>query len=389
MFSHLQIYDGRERAVVGAADVALRAMAPFVRLLRRRSDGAPKRILLLRLERIGDLLMALDAIADVVAGAPAAEIDLVVGSWNAAVAGAIRGVHRVETLDAGWLARDGEGLDLPQLLGRARRWRERQYDLAINFEPDIRTQLLLGVSGAARLVGFASGGGGPLLDVALAFNPRDRTSDNARRLVASALEVPCSANTARLDIPPAARDRARELLPGSGLPLVGVHVSGGREIKQWPVERFAEVAARLARERDATIVLTGSPVDEPLVHLARQRLRTLRIADLSGALDLLTLAAVLERLDLLVTGDTGPMHLAAAVGTPVVAVFGPSDPNRYAPRGERHRVVRVDLPCSPCNRIRRPPSRCAGHTPECLASIDVDRVFDAAVQTLSAAVPAT
>jgi ADP-heptose:LPS heptosyltransferase len=83
------------------------------------------------------------------------------------------------------------------------------------------------------------------------------------------------------------------------------------------------------------------------------------------------------------------MHLAAAVGTPVVAVFGPSDPNRYAPRGERHRVVRVDLPCSPCNRIRRPPSRCAGHTPDCLASIDVDRVFEAAVQTLSAAVPAT
>jgi ADP-heptose:LPS heptosyltransferase len=389
MFSHLQIYDRRERAVVGAADLALRAMAPLVRLLRRTSHGAPKRILLLRIERIGDLLMALDAIADVAAAAPGAEIDLVVGSWNASLARAIRGVHRIETLDARWLARDGEGLDLPQLLRRASKWRERQYDLAINFEPDLRTQLLLATSGAARLVGFASGGGGPLLDVALAFNPRDRTGDNARRLVAAALEVPSAAHSARLEIPPAARERARELLHGSSLPLIGVHVSGGREIKQWPVDRFAELSARLARERGATIVLTGSPVDAALVHLARQRLRSLRTVDVSGALDLVTLAAVLERLDLFVTGDTGPMHLAAAVGTPVVAVFGPSDPNRYAPRGERHRVVRVDLPCSPCNRIRRPPSRCAGHTPDCLASIDVDRVFEAAVQTLSAAVPAT
>jgi ADP-heptose:LPS heptosyltransferase len=106
----------------------------------------------------------------------------------------------------------------------------------------------------------------------------------------------------------------------------------------------------------------------------------------SGAIDLVTLAAVLERLDVFVTGDTGPMHLAAAVGTPVVAVFGPSDAARYAPRGNRHRVVRIDLPCSPCNRIRRPPARCVGHTPDCLSGIDVQRVLEAAELALSAAV---
>jgi ADP-heptose:LPS heptosyltransferase len=389
MFPHLQIYDRRERAVVGAADLALRMTAPLIGLLRQRPSGAPKRILLIRIERIGDLLMTLEAITDVVRAAPEAEIDLVVGSWNASLAKAIPGIRRVETVDAAWLARDDEGLDLLQLLGRARKWRQRRYDLAINFEPDIRTHLLLAASGAGRLVGFASGGGGPLLDVALPFDPRTRTSDNARRLVAAALSVPTAAHTARLEIPPAARERSRELLQSSSLPLIGVHVSGGREIKQWPVERFADVASRLARERGATIVLTGSPSDEALVHIAQRRLRSFKVVDVSGALDLLTFAAVLQRLDLFITGDTGPMHLAAAMGTPSVAVFGPSDPIRYAPRGERHRVVRVDLPCSPCNRIRRPPSRCVGHTPDCLASIDVDRVFEAAVQALGAAVPAT
>ncbi len=84
-------------------------------------------------------------------------------------------------------------------------------------------------------------------------------------------------------------------------------------------------------------------------------------------------AAILAQLDVLVTGDTGPMHLAAAVGTPVVAVFGPSDPARYATRGPADRVVRIDLPCSPCNRIRRPPERCVGHTPDCLAGVTCGR----------------
>jgi ADP-heptose:LPS heptosyltransferase len=114
-----------------------------------------------------------------------------------------------------------------------------------------------------------------------------------------------------------------------------------------------------------------------------------RVVDAAGGDDLLRSAALLAQLDLLVTGDTGPMHLAAAVGTPVVAVFGPSDPARYAPSGPHDRVVRVDLPCSPCNRIRQPPARCVGHTPDCLAGVTVDAVYDAAAGALAAAAAAT
>jgi ADP-heptose:LPS heptosyltransferase len=66
----------------------------------------------------------------------------------------------------------------------------------------------------------------------------------------------------------------------------------------------------------------------------------------------------------------------------VVAVFGPSDPRRYSPAGAADRIVRIDLPCSPCNRIRLPPVRCAGHTPDCLARIPADAVFEAALSVL-------
>jgi ADP-heptose:LPS heptosyltransferase len=133
------------------------------------------------------------------------------------------------------------------------------------------------------------------------------------------------------------------------------------------------------------MVLTGAAADRALVDSLKRTLPPANVVDVAGHADLLTLAAILERVELLVTGDTGPMHVAAAVGTPVVAVFGPSDPVRYAPRGPLDRVVRVDLPCAPCNRIRLPPARCAGHTPDCLALVSSDSVFTAAVTVLDAA----
>jgi lipopolysaccharide heptosyltransferase II len=382
VFDHLQIYDRRERALVGIVDIALQGVGLVGKTMRPRGQWPPRRILLLRLERIGDLVMALEAIEDVRHAAPAAEIDLVVGSWNDALARRIKGIARVETLDAAWLSRDGAGLPMRALVRRARAWRQRRYDLGVNFEPDLRSNFLLAESRAARTAGFSSGGGGGLLDVALRYDPRAHTASNAQRLVAAVMDVPPRLTPARIELAAEERRRARERIGAARGPVVGVHVSGGRAIKQWDPERFRELALRLARARGATIVLTGSAGDRALVEPVARALADLAVVDLAGALDLPGLAAVLEQLDVFVTGDTGPMHVAAAVGTPVVAIFGPSDPARYAPRDAIHRIVRVDLPCSPCNRIRLPPDRCAGHIPDCLTGIDVEMVFRAVEATL-------
>ena len=338
--------------------------------------------------------MALPAIRDVRSLAPTSEIDLVVGSWNASLAQAIPFVTRVMTLDARWLGRDGGGQGLPALMKEARRWRRHQYDLAINFEPDVRSNLLLALAGAAWTVGWKSGGGGPVLDVSADFDPRTHTIANARRLVRTAFDR-TAAESARplLTIPDAAvraaSDRLGTNTSRSG-PRIGMHVSGGRAIKQWDLDRFAEVAARLIDTRRATIVLTGSPADRPLVDRVTRALAPRPIIDATGNIDLLEVAALLQHHDLFVTGDTGPMHLAYTVGTPVVAVFGPSAPQRYGPMGPfdaaqdrpADRIVRVDLPCSPCNRSRQPPSRCVGHTPDCLTGVSADAVFDAALAVL-------
>ena len=385
--SRLHIYDRRERALVAGADRLLGFSAALARpFRRRRAPTSARRILLLRLERIGDLLMALPAMADVRAAAPSARIDLVVGSWNADLARAIEPVNGVQMLDARWLAREGEGLGVRTLIRAARRWRAADYDLAINFEPDIRSNMLLAASGAAWTAGYRSGGGGALLDLALDYDPRAHTTDNARRLVAAVFGKARRDDPSRaLVVPEEAHTNAARRLSSARGTLIGLHVSGGRPIKQWDPERFADVARRLVAGGDATIVLTGSAADRPLVDRVKQHLPAGRAIDVAGDVDLLTLAGILARLDVLITGDTGPMHLATAVDTPVVAVFGPSDPVRYGPRGPANRIVRVDLPCAPCNRIRLPPDRCTGHTPDCLALVTADHVFTAVRSVLDAA----
>lgn len=383
MTARLNIEQPRERALVTAADVLLAPLS-LRRVFATAGHPPPRRILCFRLERIGDLLMTGPALAELRALAPQASIDLAVGSWNREIAAAIPEVDGIEIMDADWLARGGTGYSPLGLARRAARWRSRRYDLAINFEPDIRTNIALAAAGARRSVGFASGGGGALLDLALDYDVTAHTIDNARRLVHAAMAgAPEAAARWALRIPEQARADASSLLArfAGGL-TVGMHVSGGRAIKQWPETGFREVAERLVHDRSAAVVLTGTPADRAQLEGVMAALPPHRVLDLSGDASLLRAAAVIAQLDLLVTGDTGPMHLANAVGTPVVAVFGPSDPRRYAPQGPRDLVVRIDLPCSPCNRIRQPPARCVGHTPDCLSGISAADVLAAIDETL-------
>ena len=120
----LQIHDPRERLAVAAADAGLRLAALF--RARRRPPAADgiRRILVLRIERIGDLLMSFPALHALRAGAPRAEIDLVVGSWNRSLAGLIPGISRIDTMDVPWLARGATGAGWAALIRQARGWRD-------------------------------------------------------------------------------------------------------------------------------------------------------------------------------------------------------------------------------------------------------------------------
>jgi len=384
--SGLQVYNPRERALVGAADLVLRPLAWFLPA-RAASPGPAERVLILRLERIGDLLMARDAIADARAMFPTAKIDLAVGSWNLELARLIPGIDDIHVADVPWLARNGAGDSWSTLRRKTKDWKRLRYDLVINIEPDIRSNYLAWRTRAPRRVGYWTGGGGPFLTDALAYEPGRHVSENARRIVAIAASANGPAKGRLEPAPPlrpsvAALSKVATMLRTAARPLIGVHVSGGRESKQWHLDRFAGTATELARATNGTIVLTGSPDDRSLVDRVKRDLAGTKHIDVAGSLTIPELAALLSQLDVLVTGDTGPMHLAAAVGTPVVALFGPSDPSRYGPIGSPSRVLRVQLPCSPCGQVRLPPERCRGHVPDCMDGIQVARVVAATLDLL-------
>ena len=331
---------------------------------------------------------------------PGAEIDLAVGSWNLPIAKLIPGVSHIQVADVPWLARGGDGDAWPALVGKARSWRQRHYDVVVNFEPDIRSNFLAWLTGAPRRHGYWTGGGGAWLTHADAYAATDHVGVNATRLIAGAAKrsaptPPTPALTVphrerRLQLPPEAKARAHEILSAARRPVIAVHVSGGRPSKQWHLDRFAAVARELAQRRGASILLTGSDTDRQFVDTVRGHLAgdpAISVIDVAGALDLVELAAVLSHVDVLITGDTGPMHLASAVGTPLVALFGPSDPRRYGPTSPRQHVLRIDLPCSPCGQVRLPPERCRGHVPDCLDGISVKTVVAAALNLLDNAAP--
>jgi ADP-heptose:LPS heptosyltransferase len=400
----LQIGNPRERAAVATADAALRLVRAARRRRVRPAAGEVRRILVLRLERIGDLVMSLPAFHAIRARAPRARIDLVVGSWNAPIARLVDGIDTVETMDAPWLARHAGGAGWPALLRQAHGWRARRYDLAINLEGDIRSNLLMSRSGAAWCVGFGMAGGGPLLDDDVLFDPRSHTAVNGVRLVRAGvgetpgrqawplegLDAAMHLPRAGLAVPPEAFEEADAMLRDvaawpAGRPLVGLHIGAGRAVKEWPAARMAEVGAWAALERGAALVLTGTGADRDAATEVRRLLPAeAAVLDTVGVAPLLPLMALLTRLSLFITPDTGPMHLAAVLGTPLVALFGPSSPERWGPLSPNARVVRTDLPCSPCNRIRNPPARCQGRTPDCMDGILVRQVIEAAEALLPA-----
>jgi len=173
-----------------------------------------------------------------------------------------------------------------------------------------------------------------------------------------------------------AEEKLKQLGLLDGRPLIGMNPGATYGLaKCWYPERFGELGKRLREKWKASILLFGkaeekSTQQEILRHLGEGGF------DLAGKTNLLQLAAILERCQTLVTNDTGTMHVAAAIGTPVVAIFGPTDPVTTGPWGEGHRVVRREISCSPCLKRTCPIDH------RCMREITVDEVEEIVDQRL-------
>jgi heptosyltransferase-2 len=146
--------------------------------------------------------------------------------------------------------------------------------------------------------------------------------------------------------------------------------------KRWPAERYAEVASKLAKERNARVYVTGLPQERDVAQAVCDAGGP-AFHNAAGEMTLRQLMAFLQRCNLYLTNDSGAMHIGAALGTPLIAVFGSTDWVTTAPLSERARIVRVDTPCAPC-LLRHCP---IDH--RCMNDVHPAAVYDAATQLLS------
>ncbi|MBW2675608.1 MAG: lipopolysaccharide heptosyltransferase II [Deltaproteobacteria bacterium] len=335
-------------------------------------------ILIVKLSAIGDVIHTLPLLAALRKRYPDAHITWAIEEASADIITGHPCLDRaLVSRRKKWLGNLRALRDVKKTIGEIRSFvatlRDRKYDLVVDFHGLLKSSIVVLLSGGRRRVGYDS-----MQELSgLFLNDKvyedmekhavDRYLDLVRHLGADT-DTP----EFHIHIEEENQRRVEHLLEEHGInpkdPFVSVNPVALWDTKMWEDSKFAELCDRIVGELKLPVVFTGGTDRETVGHI--RSLMQLPSVDLTGRTTLRDLAYLYERSSLVVTTDSGPMHVAAAVGTPTVALFGPTDPARTGPYGEGHTIVRKDLPCSPCFL-----KRCA--TRRCMEAISVEEVFQA------------
>ncbi len=348
-------------------------------------------ILIVKMSALGDVVHTLPALTALRRAYPSAFIAWVVEAAAAPLVLGHTALDKVlvwprrEFTDA---LRSGQWLRALGLFSDfMRELRSVRYDMVLDFQALLKSSVWVVAARGARKIGFGHGmhhseGSHLFLNERVKAVSMETHALDRGLMLLEAVGISRGPVVYDLPITAEAHRRACGLLLGAGVSqenrYIAIHPMPRWPTKQWYPERFAAVADAL-RESGLKVVFTGSKDDRPSVDEIFDRLQG-PAARLDGKLDLKALSAVFQRATVVLSTDTGPMHIAAAVDTPVVAVFGPTAPNRTGPYGSGHKVVRAGVECSPCFSRRCPSS--AEENMACMKGIEVDEVVRAVLETL-------
>lgn len=332
---------------------------------------SPQRILIIKPSAIGDIVHALPVLPRLRRKWPQAKLSWLV---TPACAGMVERHPLIDEVILFQRKRFGRGWYNPaamfDLAGFILELRRRQFDLVIDLQGLFRSAWVSRASGAPRRVGFSNA-----RELAPVFYT-DRvdcswTNDHAveRYLkVASYLGCP----SGQVDFSFAVDDDDRRFVEQAiprGEKFAVLMPGTNWSTKRWPVERFAALVAPLRDRFGLETVVAGAPADRAITRQIPAKF------DLTGKTNLRQVVALLERAKLVVANDTGPMHVAAALGIPLVAPYGPTEPGRTGPFGRADSVIRLNLPCSPCY------SRTCSHR-SCMQWLEIDPILQLAHEQL-------
>ena len=354
--------DGSEDYAVEAEPVEL--LQPGYPLIDR---DRVRRILVAKLDHIGDFITALPALQRLRHGFPQARITLLAGAAGVALADLSPAIDDVEAF---------EFFDTKSATGRrplgpgaydalAARLTPRQFDLAIDLRVHSDTRHVLRHTGAALCAGFDHGARFPWLDIAVTWDGDPKLADKRTQIADTLLRLADAVVNAAADTAPAlnradpagAVATLRRRLHAAGAPagfaarpIVCLHPGAGTALKQWPAADFAGLIALLLADHDVSIVLIGA-ADETAIaaEVAALAGRPEAVLSLAGTVSLAELPTLLAGCVLFVGNDSGPKHLAAALGVATVGVHaGQVDAAEWGPSGPRAIAVRRRMTCGPC-----------------------------------------
>jgi len=322
------------------------------------------KILFFKAGAIGDFLQSLPALRALKKKFPSAHVDVVVSSG---IEQLIQGTDIANTIYI--YDKEAFKTNIIDFVSFGLRLRKERYDLFVDMQSSTRSLILRRLSGASRV---------------LVYRKQKKVKPGERRLHAAEnfmeairpLGITDAVDRIRLPLKPGEGAGVDRFLTERGInkdkPLIALNcgVGSARPSRNWFPERFTILADRLISDLGAEVVFVGGREDRELVDSVMARMKR-KAVSAAGELPIARTAALLARCKCLVSSDTGPLHLATAVQTAVVGLFGSTDPRRTGPVGPGHTVLLKKLPCVPCED-----KHCPFGTRKCMADITVEEVFE-------------
>ncbi|MCE9615798.1 MAG: glycosyltransferase family 9 protein [Lentisphaerae bacterium] len=326
-------------------------------------QGPCSRILIVKLSSLGDIVHALPAVHNL-RMATGATVDWAVQSEYVDLVRCVEGIRRVIPTERHAFMRHAPGL-----------WRDlrlERYDLVVDLQGLLKSAIVARMARGGMRIGPSFQREGTRLFYHRIAGPRDV----ARHAVEQNLDVIPALGLARCTPAFSLRFPAAPL--AAGALHVGLLPVSRWPSKNWPAAHFATLAKLLLADARVTVYLMGGRGDAAVCAHIAAGLDPARVQMLAGRQSLIELGSALQAMDLLVSNDSGPVHMAAAVGTPTLVLFGPTDATRTGPYGAGHRVLRAPPPCFPCYE-----RQCQRHGGACLERLAPEAVNQIAREMLA------
>ena len=314
---------------------------------RLPKDFVPERILVIKLDHIGDVLLATPVFSNLRRAYPNAELHALTGAWSRVVLEKHPDVNNVVEYNSPAFCRTGQPTSLRETFNLYRQLHRQKYDLIVELRSDWRTVWFAFLRLTPKRLSRAA------LQVAnkLGFAQFSGTHETTRNLdVLRQVGIPTPVQTAIFSVTTEDKKWASDFLATYQIdgqhPLIAIHPGSPIALKRWLPERYAELADWLIAQKRAQILFVGVKDEIPITTEIQARMRGESI-NIAGKTTLTQLASILPTCNVFIGNDSGPMHLAAAVGTQTIGLYGPGDPTRFGPAGTKCQTIqrKSDCPC--------------------------------------------